>query len=97
VTNDEIIALLGQYMDDELPEEVRRSVEKRLLADPKLAWEAETLRITRARLREGVGETVASDAFRARTLRRLYADNPHVTMQETVEETEQIRLPLRLD
>ena len=96
--NDEPIReLLGPYMDDDLPAEARRRVEEALLASPELAWEVQSLKITRERLRADIGEVVASDAWRTRTLRALYADNPHVQCEtsETIEPS-QYTLPIRL-
>lgn len=96
--NDESIReLLGPYVDDDLPTEAKRRVEEALLASPALAWEVQSLKITRERLRADVGEVVASDSFRTRTLRALYADNPHVQAEtpETVEPA-QFTLPIRL-
>jgi hypothetical protein len=95
----EIVALLGPYEDDDLPTEVRRRVEGHLLACRDCAWEAQTLRLTRERLREGIGEVVASDAFRARALARLHADNPHLApapAEPGAAEPEQYRLPLKI-
>ena len=89
--------LIGPYVDDSLPSESRRRVEDHLLGCRDCAWEAQSQRITRDRLREGMGEVVASDAFRARVLARARQDNPHVTVvsEETPEPT-QIRLPIGL-
>lgn len=70
--------LIGPYLDDALPTEARRRVEAFLLRDKEAAWEAQSLRITRDRLRGEAGEVVASDAFRARVLHNLRADNPHL-------------------
>jgi anti-sigma-K factor RskA len=96
MTNEELIALIGPYLEGELPEEAKNAIEKQTLKDKDFAWEVETLRLTRNKLQEGAGETVASDAFRSRVLRRLYADNLHVTQIETEEkataEARQIRL-----
>ncbi len=69
--------LIGPYEDDDLPEATRRRLETHLLACRDCAWDAQTLRITRERLRGDMPDVVASDAFRARTLARLYQDNPH--------------------
>lgn len=90
-------ALVGPYIDEDLPQEARRQVERHLLRCPGCAWEAQTLRLTRERLREGVGETIASDAFRSRVLRRLLLDNPHIGTETGMEEPapEQYRLPIR--
>lgn len=96
--NDESLReLLGPYCDNDLPAEAKRRVEEALLRSPELAWEVQSLKITQERLRTDAGETVASDAFRARTLRALYADNPHV-QSETTEAVEpaQFTLPIRL-
>jgi anti-sigma-K factor RskA len=96
MTNEELIALIGPYLEGELPEEAKNAIEKQTLKDKDFAWEVETLRLTRNKLQEGAGETVASDAFRSRVLRRLYADNPHITEIETEEKVavdgRQIRL-----
>ncbi len=76
--------LIGPYVDNDLPEATRRRVQGHLLGCLTCAHDAEGLRITRERLREtGEGaETVASDAFRARTLARLHADNPHLVLSD---------------
>ncbi len=70
---------IGAFVDDDLPQEARRRLEAHLMRCPSCAWEAQSLQITRARLRDGIGEVVASDAFRARVLGRLFKDNPHVS------------------
>jgi anti-sigma-K factor RskA len=87
MTNEEFIALIGPYLEGELPEETKNAIEKQILKDRDFAWEVETLRLTRNKLQEGAEEIIASDAFRSRVLRRLYADNLHVTQIET--ETEE--------
>jgi anti-sigma factor RsiW len=94
--NDETLRdLIGEYVDDDVSEENRRRVEAALLKNPELAWDALTQRIVRDRLRQDGAEAVASDAFRARLLRKLYADNPHVTQPtETEEIPGQYSLPL---
>ena len=77
---DAIGELVGSYIDDLLPAEVRRRVEAHLLSCRECAWETLSLQITRERLREHAGEEiVASDAFRTRTLSRLRAENQHLT------------------
>ena len=98
MNDDTIRDLIGPYVDDDLPAEARRRVETALLASPEMAWEVLTLKLTKERLREGAGESVASDAFRARVLRKLYADNPHISRDvETEAETKgQFRLPMGL-
>ncbi|MES2464312.1 MAG: hypothetical protein V4671_27440 [Armatimonadota bacterium] len=97
MTHDEAYELIGPYVDGDLSEELRHRLESRLFSDRELAWEVQTLIVTRARLREGLGEVVASDSFRARVLARLYADNQHVSEGEValVEQT-QYRLPMVL-
>lgn len=97
MTCDEATDLLGPYVDDDLPAATRRRIETHLFACRGCAWDAETLGITRSRLREGVGEVVASDAFRARALARLFADNEHLTLSETsAADAMQYRLPITL-
>ena len=90
--------LLGPYVDDDLPTESRRRVEAHLLTCRDCAWEAQTLRLTRERLRDGIGEVVASDAFRARTLARLHADNAHLAPTADVPQPDplQFRLPFKV-
>ena len=97
MTREEAFDLLGPYVDGDLPEETRHRIETVLFSDRDLAWEAQTLMVTRARLREGIGEVVASDSFRARTLALLYAENQHLVGSDTeaVEQT-QYRLPMAL-
>ena len=97
--------LIGPYVDDDLPEATRRGIQRHLLGCPACAHDAEGLRIARERLREtGDGaETVASDAFRARTLARLHADNPHLVPGDPIHASEmsslagpaQYQLPIR--
>lgn len=89
--------LLAPYADDALPAEPRRRVEAHLLACKACAWEVQTLLITRARLRGDAPEVVASDAFRARTLARLHADNPHLTgVDSPTADPAQYQLPIRV-
>lgn len=89
--------LVGPYIDDDLPAEARRRVEAHLLTCPACAWEAQSLRLTRDRLREGIGEAAASDAFRARALARLRADNPHLAPAEpAADEPTQYHLPIQI-
>ena len=97
MTCEEIADLIGPYVDDDLPSATRRRVEAHLLGCRDCAAEAETLRITRSRLRAEAGEVVASDAFRARTLARLAADNPHLGASEAaVTDPMQYQLPIRI-
>ncbi|MBC8140681.1 MAG: hypothetical protein H7Y38_04495, partial [Armatimonadetes bacterium] len=73
-----------------------RAVDAHLLRCTECAYEAQSLRIAGERLRGDAGEVIASDAFRARTLRALYTDNAHVASDaEPVSATpEQFRLPI---
>lgn len=97
MTCEETLELISPYLDDELAAETRRRLEKHLLTCQACAWEAQTLRITRDCLRADSGEVIASDAFRARTLSALRADNPHLTPAETnTEEPSQYQLPMAL-
>jgi anti-sigma factor RsiW len=99
MNNDTIRELIGPYVDDDLPTEAKRRVEEAILSSPELAWEVQSLKITRERLRTDAGEVVASDAFRARTLRVLYADNPHLQTEDTetkIKEAGQFTLPIKL-
>ena len=97
MTCEEIGDLIGPYVDDDLPLATRRRVEAHLLGCRDCAAEAETLRITRARLRAEAGEVVASDAFRARALARLAADNPHLAAdREIAADPMQYQLPIRI-
>jgi anti-sigma factor RsiW len=96
-TNEETIReLIGPYVDDSLPAEARARVEAALMQSKELAWEVLTLRLTRETLKSGAGDVVASDAFRARVLRKLYADNPHVTKETEAETEGQFRLPMTI-
>lgn len=89
--------LIGPYVDDELPAATRRRIDAHLLLCTECAWDAQTLRITRDRLRDDLGEVVASDAFRARTLARLLAGNPHLAPPGTAAtNTTQYQLPIEL-
>ncbi|MBC8101275.1 MAG: hypothetical protein H7Z41_01630 [Cytophagales bacterium] len=97
MTHAEAYDLLGPFVDGDLPDETRRRLESLLFADRDLAWEAQTLALTRARLREGMGEVVASDAFRARALARLHRDNPHLAAASAAaEEPTQYQLPIQV-
>jgi anti-sigma factor RsiW len=91
--------LIGAYTDNDLPTEVKRRIETHLLGCAACAWEAQTLRIMRERLREGIGEVVGSDAFRARTLTAVRRDNAHLSSPEPDEvavaaAATQYRLPI---
>ncbi len=93
--NDDAIAdLVGPYVDDDLPAELRVRVEAALLASPQLAWEVATQRLVKEKLKDGAGEVVASDAFRTRLLKKLYADNLHCRQPELEEALGQIALPI---
>lgn len=95
---DAIRDLIGPYADGDLPSEARARVEAHLLRCRDCAWEAQTLTITREALREDDHPTVASDALRARLLRRLYQDNPHCGRPETADaDATQYRLPMNLE
>ena len=90
--------LIGLYTDDTLPEKTRRDLEAHLLSCRECAWEAMTLRITRDRLRGDMPDVVASDAFRARTLQRLFLDNPHAAPAPSAERGgDPYQLPIPLD
>lgn len=93
--NDDAVAdLVGPYVDDDLPAELKRRVEEALLASPQLAWEIATQRLVREKLKSDAGEVMASDAFRTRLLKKLYSDNPHCRQPEEVETEGQIALPI---
>ncbi len=93
--NDDAVAdLVGPYVDDDLPAELKRRVEEALLASPQLAWEIATQRLVREKLKSDAGEVMASDAFRTRLLKKLYIDNPHCRQPEEVEAEGQIALPI---
>jgi hypothetical protein len=94
MTDDAIAELLGPYIDDDLPAELKARVEAAILASPQIAWEVATLRLVRERLREGSGESIASDALRTRLLKKLYADNPHCASTEAEPSEGQIALPI---
>ena len=94
MTCNEASDFIGPYLEDELPDEGRRRIESHLLVCRDCCYEAESLRITRRRLREERSETIASDAFRARGLSRLRADNPHIAASDESETlTYQIPMP----
>ena len=84
MTCESVAELIGPYLDNDLPTETRRRVEVHLLRCAACAWEAQSLRIAGEQLREDAEEVVASDAFRARVLSRLRADNPHIAPAEPV-------------
>ena len=97
MTCEDVADLIGPYVDDDLPEATRRRAEAHLLACRDCAWESQTLRITRERLRGDAPDVVASDAFRARTLARLYQDNPHTAEPESpASDPAQYRLPINI-
>jgi anti-sigma factor RsiW len=95
ITCEQCAELIGSYVDSELPDEARRRVENHLLLCRDCAWEAQTLRITRERLRDGIGEVVASDAFRARALSHLRQGNPHIVPAPNEPDPAQYQLPFR--
>ena len=97
MTRDEAYELIVPYVDGDLPEETRQRLEKILFSDREIAWEVQTLMVTRARLRDGIGEVVASDSFRSRALARLHTENPHLlSVESSTEQPEQYQLPIRL-
>jgi anti-sigma factor RsiW len=97
MTREEAYDLIGPYVDGGLSEELRHRMEAILFSDRDIAWEAQTLIVTRARLRDGVGEVVASDSFRSRVLARLHSDNPHLAITEAyTEQSAQYQLPIKL-
>lgn len=99
MTCDEAADLIGPYNDDDLPAGAKANVEAHLLACRACAWDALTLQITRGRLRnDGTGDVVASDAFRARALSHLHADNPHLAPppSEGSVDPAQYQLPIRV-
>ena len=99
MTCEEAADLIGPYVEDDLPSATRRRVEAHLMGCRDCASDAETQRITRARLREDAGgEVVASDAFRARTLARLIADNGHLAPDPagSTKPAQQYQLPIRV-
>ncbi len=93
---EQINELIDAYLDDDLPTETRRRVDAHLLRCPSCAYETQSLRITKERLRGDAGEVIASDSFRSRTLRAIYADNPHVApdAEPVTTSPEQFRLPM---
>jgi anti-sigma factor RsiW len=88
--------LIDAYLDDDLPTETRRRLDAHLIRCQSCAYEAQSLRITKERLRGDAGEVIASDSFRTRSLRALYTDNPHVApdAEPAVASPEQFRLPM---
>jgi anti-sigma factor (TIGR02949 family) len=96
MTCNEALEMIGPYVDDDLPEEVRRRIERHFLTCRACSSEAETQRITKARLRDGIGEVTAPDAFRSRVLARVRADNPHVHTTEPETNVNQYQLPIGL-
>ena len=96
LTCDQATEWIGAYLDDDLPTETRRRMDAHLLRCATCAYEAQSLRITKERLRGDAGEIIASDSFRARTLRALYADNAHVATdaEPVAASPEQFRLPM---
>lgn len=94
---EQAIDLIGPYVDDDLPAQTRLMVEEHLLRCRDCAWDAQSLRITRDRLRGDTPEVVASDAFRARSLALILEDNPHITAEEAPPiDPAQVPLPIRL-
>jgi anti-sigma factor RsiW len=68
---EEIRSLLDAHLDNELPEELNRRVERHLLRCPGCSYEARTLEQTRAMLREAVPPAVTTPNFRERAVARL--------------------------
>ncbi len=100
MTRDDAYELIGPYVDGDLSSETRHRLEAILFSDREIAWEVQTLVITRARLRDGIGEVVASDSFRSRVLARLQSENPHLLSSEGSAEQpqqyQQYQLPIRM-
>ncbi len=96
ITCEQCDELIGSYIDNDLPGEAHRRVENHLLLCRDCAWEVQTLRITHERLRAGIGEVVASDAFRAHALSRLRADNPHLAPAPSESDPAQYQLPIAM-
>lgn len=95
MTCEQAMELIGPYLDNDLPTETRRRVETHLLGCRACAYESESLRITRERLKTDMDEVLASDAFRARVLARLKSDNPHLAPLEPVaDDPLQFQLPI---
>lgn len=95
MTCEQAMELIGAYLDNDLPTETCRRVEKHLLGCRDCAYESESLRITRERLKADMDEVLASDAFRARVLAQLRLDNPHLTPAEpAAEDPLQFQLPI---
>lgn len=89
--------LIGPFVDDDLPEETRRVVEKHLMICRECAWETQTLRLSAERLRADAGSVIASDSFRNRTLTRLRSENTHLRENADAHpSTLQYILPLQL-
>lgn len=98
LTCEQIAELIGAYNDNDLPAETRRRVERHLMRCEQCAYDVQSLRITVERLKGDAGDVIASDAFRARVLRHLYADNPHVAegVDPATVSPEQFRLPMNV-
>ncbi len=68
---EEIRVLLDAHLDNELPEDLNRSIDRHLLRCQGCSYETRTLEQTRAMLREAVPEAETTPGFRERTLARL--------------------------
>lgn len=88
---------IGPYLEGDVSLEIRQRVERHLLQCAECAWEVQSQRMVRDRLRETREETTASDAFRSRVLMRLRQDNPHLDREDAPNEDPlQYQLPIPL-
>ena len=94
---EEIRSLLDAHLDNELPEEVNRRVERHLLRCPACSYEARTLEQTRAMLREAVPPATASPSFRERTVARLLDSLPDLHPAAAGDAARQWSLPFHKD
>jgi anti-sigma factor RsiW len=91
---DELKGLLDLYLDDELPEEQSRKIERHLLRCPACGGELRALEQTRAMMREAIARAEPSPAFRERASARLLAAfSTHLRPAQEMESARQWSLP----
>lgn len=88
----EVRELLGNYMDQELTENMMQRIEKHLLRCPACAYEARSIEQAREMLRRGVETPMVSEVLGERILRYIAERFPH--LQATREPEEPFSLSL---
>ncbi len=90
---EEIRALLDAHLDNELPEELSRKIDRHLLRCQPCSYETRTLEQTRLMLREAVAPAETSPNFRERTVARLLDALPQLHSAPTESLSRQWALP----